>query len=1417
MALLWCLWMVIGILAEPGVSQDCTPTPGAQNLALQRTANQSSTYEDNTGISVPARAVDGKRDGYQDQGSCSHTKLDREPWWSVDLGSRYSVSMVIVKNREDKCCWERLKGAQIYVGDSQNYHELNNAICGTITDPTAGSLSTICCNGLEGRYVTIVIPGREEYLSLCEVEVLSQGCTPPPGAQNLALGRPANQSSTLLDKTGQAVPGRAVDGNRDGKFEVGSCSHTTLIREPWWNVDLGRRYSVSMVIVKHGENKCCGVRLKGAEIHVGDSIVNHGKDNPICGTINDTRPGSLSTICCDGLEGRYVTIVIPGRSEYLTLCEVEVLSQGCSQPPWAQNLALGRPATQSSTHKDDTGKAEPGRAVDGNRDGNYKQGSCSLTKLENEPWWNVDLGSRHSVSMVIVKNREDECCWERLKGAQIHVGDSLANHGKDNPLCGTITNIRPGSLSTVCCRGLEGHYVTIVIPDREEYLTLCEVEVLSQGCAPPPGAQNLALRRPAMQSSTIRDFTGEAVSGRAVDGNREGAYDQSSCSHTRFDTEPWWSVDLGSRRSVSLVIVKNREEECCAERLKGAQIHVGNSVANGGRRNPICGTITDPSPGSVNTVCCNGLEGRYVTIVIPGREEFLTLCEVEVLSQGCIPPPGAQNLALGRPANQSSTYNNGTAKAEPGRAVDGNRDGKFELGSCSQSELDTEPWWTVDLGSRHSISMVIVKHREDECCGGKLKGAQIHVGDSLVNQGEDNPLCGTITDHRPGSLSTICCSGLEGRYVTIVIPGKTEHLTLCEVEVLSQGCIPPPGAQNLALGRPATQSSSVEHKTGQAEPGRAVDGNRDGKFELGSCSQTKNDLEPWWSVDLGRRYSVSMVIVKNREDKCCGERLQGAEIRVGDSLVNHGKDNPLCGTITDPSPGSLNSICCNGLEGHFVTIVIPGRMEQLTLCEVEVLSQSCAPPPGAQNLALGCPAIQSSTFEDWTDRSEAGKAVDGKRSGLWEQGSCSQTELDIEPWWTVDLGSRHSVSVVIVKHLEEECCGERLKGAQIHVGDSLVNHGKDNPICGTITNTVPGSLSTVCCNGWQGRYVTITIPGRAEHLTLCEVEVLSQSCAPPPGAQNLALGRLANQSSTFEDETGKAVAGRAVDGKHDGKFEQGSCSLTKLDIEPWWIVDLGRRHSISMVIVKHREDKCCGERLQGAQIRVGVSRMNHGKHNPLCGTITDTRPGSISTICCNRLAGRYVTIVIPDREEYLNLCEVEVLSQGCAPPLMAENLALYRPANQSSTYQNGTEIALAGKAVDGKHDGLWKDGSCSHTNLDTEPWWTVDLGSRHSVSVVIVKHTEDECCGDRLKGAQIHVGDSLVNHGKHNPICGVITATEPGATSTICCNRLEGRYVSIIIPDRAEHLTLCEVEVLSQECAPPLVAAGLSLTPFWGP
>lgn len=35
----------------------------------------------------------------------------------------------------------------------------------------AGAVAEFECHGMDGRYVNVVIPGREQYLTLCEVEV----------------------------------------------------------------------------------------------------------------------------------------------------------------------------------------------------------------------------------------------------------------------------------------------------------------------------------------------------------------------------------------------------------------------------------------------------------------------------------------------------------------------------------------------------------------------------------------------------------------------------------------------------------------------------------------------------------------------------------------------------------------------------------------------------------------------------------------------------------------------------------------------------------------------------------------------------------------------------------------------------------------------------------------------------------------------------------------------------------------------------------------------------------------------------------------------------------------------------------------------------------------------------------------------
>uniref|UniRef100_A0A3Q1FEY3 Fucolectin tachylectin-4 pentraxin-1 domain-containing protein n=1 Tax=Acanthochromis polyacanthus TaxID=80966 RepID=A0A3Q1FEY3_9TELE len=136
------------------------------------------------------------------------------------------------------------------------------------------------------------------------------------------------------------------------------------------------------------------------------------------------------------------------------------------------NIARGGKVDQSSVGW----SGIPERVVDGNRACIYKQGSCSHTKRELKPWWRLDLLKTFKVKTVTITNRKD-CCSDRLNGAEIHIGNSLIDNGNTNPICTVIKSIAGGRTETFECYGMEGRYINIVIPNRKEYLTLCEVEV----------------------------------------------------------------------------------------------------------------------------------------------------------------------------------------------------------------------------------------------------------------------------------------------------------------------------------------------------------------------------------------------------------------------------------------------------------------------------------------------------------------------------------------------------------------------------------------------------------------------------------------------------------------------------------------------------------------------------------------------------------------------------------------------------------------------------------------------------------------------------------------------------------------------------------------------------------------------------
>ncbi|XP_047672309.1 fucolectin-like [Tachysurus fulvidraco] len=135
------------------------------------------------------------------------------------------------------------------------------------------------------------------------------------------------------------------------------------------------------------------------------------------------------------------------------------------------------------------------------------------------------------------------------------------------------------------------------------------------------------------------------------------------------------------------------------------------------------------------------------------------------------------------------------------------------------------------------------------------------------------------------------------------------------------------------------------------------------------------------------------------------------------------------------------------------------------------------------------------------------------------------------------------------------------------------------------------------------------------------------------------------------------------------------------------------------------------------------------------------------------------------------------------------NLALKGIATQSSTYY----INNASHAIDGNKTSNLTSHSCTHTNLDYNPWWRVDLLAVYDINKVIVTNRGD-CCAGRINGAEIHIGNSLINNGNNNSRCAIISSIPAGASANYTCN-MQGRYVNIILPGVTQYLTLCEVEV----------------------
>lgn len=222
-------------------------------------------------------------------------------------------------------------------------------------------------------------------------------------------------------------------------------------------------------------------------------------------------------------------------------------------PPGLRNVALGAPATQSSTN----GARPASLAVDGDKSGAAGDASVSLTNNEANAWWQVDLGQVMDVFRVDITNRTDAMI-EQLADFTLFVS-SADMTGRTymslmgDPAVWKLTRKGPGYVEQSRYVQQMGRYVRVQLAATGA-LGLAEVAVMAVPKMPLVGDPS-RLRNLALGAATFASSDGGGAASLAVDGNPDPAAMAKSSAVTRSENTPYWEVDLGANHVVSQVNV----------------------------------------------------------------------------------------------------------------------------------------------------------------------------------------------------------------------------------------------------------------------------------------------------------------------------------------------------------------------------------------------------------------------------------------------------------------------------------------------------------------------------------------------------------------------------------------------------------------------------------------------------------------------------------------------------------------------------------------------------------------------------------------------------------------------------------------------------------------------------------------------
>jgi outer membrane protein assembly factor BamB len=286
------------------------------------------------------------------------------------------------------------------------------------------------------------------------------------GSILLPLGGLATSQSSVWNGSSA----RAVDGNWAATYWA-ACIHTLHEDSPWWQVDLGRPTTISMIRIMIGTDRW---DLLGFDVLV---------DKVPCA--EDVTIGKGATIDVDCIATGSVVRVRASRTTELHICEFGIfaLLSGATTLTHHKELAVTGLITTQSSNLHDGGGAPRRRglallAVDEEwTRTTYESTSCAKTLMDDHPWWQVDLGKPTSISKIRIAG------WRAAQGESGAIDvvplsdfDVLV----DGVPCALGASLDEGAASVgdVECVAF-GSVVKIMLTALQTELSICEFSVFS--------------------------------------------------------------------------------------------------------------------------------------------------------------------------------------------------------------------------------------------------------------------------------------------------------------------------------------------------------------------------------------------------------------------------------------------------------------------------------------------------------------------------------------------------------------------------------------------------------------------------------------------------------------------------------------------------------------------------------------------------------------------------------------------------------------------------------------------------------------------------------------------------------------------------------------------------------------------------